>query len=197
VISPQFWLIAGANGSGKTTIAKSPQFRALLSNIPIFNPDVMTQEILATSPSLGLTEANIRAAQETERRVDAAIDDRQSFGVETVLSTTKYLPRVIRARSEGFVTAMLYVALKTPNLAVERVALRVAAGGHAVPEEKIRSRWQRSHEALAVFARQVDTLFVIDNSGEIPVLVAKKGAGVITVIEHERLPMVEQVLIGS
>jgi len=57
VTSPQFWLIAGANGSGKTTIAKSPQFRALLSNIPIFNPDVMTQEILAASPTLGLTDA--------------------------------------------------------------------------------------------------------------------------------------------
>lgn len=77
----QFWLIAGANGAGKTSIAGNAAFRLLLSDITILNPDVATLELRARRPELTLEEANLQAAVQTERDVDTAIRKGESLGV--------------------------------------------------------------------------------------------------------------------
>jgi predicted ABC-type ATPase len=190
----QLWLIAGSNGSGKTTAASRSGFRALLSDVSILNPDAVTQDIRAAFPEMNIDEANKLAADETERRVDRLIELRQSFGVETVLSTYKYLDRVRLAKTMGYTISMVYIAVRTPEVAIDRVALRVRSGGHDVPEDKIRDRWTRSHHILAEFAPELDSLFVIDNTEEAPVLVARKVDGRMDILSPGRLPIIDEVL---
>lgn len=192
--APEFWLIAGANGSGKTTVASMPEFRMLLAVEKILNPDALTKEILRRQPKLDIDDANRQAADETEARVASAILERKSFAVETVLSTLKYLPYVQQAQTAGYVVSMVYVAVRTPDIAVGRVAFRVQAGGHDVPTEKVRSRWVRSHEILGAFVPQLDSLFVFDNTEETADLVARKTNGRVEILAPGRLPKIDEVL---
>ena len=190
----QFWLIAGANGAGKTSIASKPDFRRLLSDIPILNPDVTTLDILARRPELTLEEANLKAAERTERDVDAAVRRGDSLGVETVLSTRKYLGPVEAAKEAGYAVSMLYVAVASAEISVARVALRTQAGGHDVPEHKIRERWQRSHAILAEFVPHLDTLFVLDNSLPTAEFVARKIGDRVEILMPGRLPEIDRAL---
>jgi predicted ABC-type ATPase len=126
--------------------------------------------------------------------VASAILERKSFAVETVLSTLKYLPYVQQAQTAGYVVSMVYVAVRTPDIAVGRVAFRVQAGGHDVPTEKVRSRWVRSHEILGAFVPQLDSLFVFDNTEETADLVARKTNGRVEILAPGRLPKIDEVL---
>jgi predicted ABC-type ATPase len=194
VAAPQFWLIAGANGSGKTTVASKPEFRGILAVEEMLNPDEITREIQLRHPRLDIDHANRHAADETEVRVKLAILQRRSFAVETVLSTLKYLLYALRAQAMGYVVSMVYVAVRTPDVAVQRVAFRVQAGGHDVPVEKIRSRWVRSHEILGAFVPHLDSLFVFDNTEENAELVARKTKSRVEILAPGRLPKIDEVL---
>lgn len=113
--------------------------------------------------------------------------------METVLSTDKYFRHIRRARQLGYIVSMIYVAVQTPEIAVERVALRVQAGGHDVPEEKIRARWERSHRRLAEIIPELDALFIFDNTAVPPVLVAQRVNGVGWVVRG-RLPTMDELV---
>src|SRR3546814_15389835 len=71
---------------------------------------------------------------------------RSSVGVETVLSTPKYRKLVEKARNLGFSVRLVYVVLKSAELQMERIRIRVAKGGHDVPEDKVFGRRKRSFE---------------------------------------------------
>jgi predicted ABC-type ATPase len=68
------------------------------------------------------------------------------------------------AKARGWLVRLLYVGLANPILNVQRVAIRVQAGGHDVPETDILRRYQRSMANLALAAELVDLLSVHDNS---------------------------------
>lgn len=89
---------------------------------------------------------------------------------------------------------MVYVAVRTPDIAIERVAFRVEAGGHDVPADKVRSRWERSHEILAALVPHLDALFVFDNTEERAELVARKVRGRVEILAPGRLPKIDEVL---
>lgn len=103
------------------------------------------------------------------------------MGVETVLSTDKYRPLVGRAKALGFEVRLLYVMLRSADMNVERVRMRVARGGHHVEEDKIRARRERSFQQLPWFLEQVDIALIFDNSGAVPIRIAEKRAGVIQI----------------
>jgi predicted ABC-type ATPase len=98
-----------------------------------------------------------------------------------VLSTPKYRTLVRLAKSFGFEVRLLYVCLNSPELNVERVRLRVAKGGHAVPEKKIVERYERSFKQLPWFLRHADFAVIFDNSGATPTVVGRKSAELIEV----------------
>jgi hypothetical protein len=96
-----------------------------------------------------------------------------------------------RTESTAVVTgasARELVALATVDLNIARVRTRVEAGGHDVPEAKIRERWQRSHDNLVSLLPLLDELLVFDNSDIPPLLVAQKAGGTLTVLRTDRLP---------
>jgi predicted ABC-type ATPase len=104
----------------------------------------------------------------------ASIAAHQTVGVETVLSTGKYRALVDHAHAHGFAVRLIYVFLKSADLNVERVRIRVSKGGHDVPEDRIRGRRQRSFEQLGWFLGAADRVDIFDNSGAEPSLVFVK-----------------------
>lgn len=197
-------LIAGPNGSGKSTLTEAIRSEPQFAGLELFNPDEIGKDLRRRGAHALMNWAGLlwptdwAAAKAVTRRVEDAIDARRSFIVETVLSSPKYLRQVNRARELGFYVAMVFVALPTADLNVLRVQTRVAQKGHGVPEKKIRSRWERSHEFLTQFAPLVDELRVFDNSrdGAPPRLVARKAKrhDEIELLSTGVLPRVERAL---
>src|SRR5581483_2836706 len=87
--TPALWIIAGANGSGKSTAYDRMVMEEPSGSIWIINPDLLTGRIVARE-GLGVTEANLMAVKRIERWLRASIEAHQTVGVETVLSTDKY-----------------------------------------------------------------------------------------------------------
>ena len=130
---------------------------------------------------MALPCANIAALDRIMAWLQASIRSYQTVGVETVLSTDKYRPLVADAKKFGFEISLLYVTLKTAEMNVERVRLRVAQGGHAVDEERIRVRRERSFRQLPWFLDQADRALIFDNSGSTPRIIAQKAGGTIQI----------------
>lgn len=192
---PVFWLVAGPNGSGKTTIVSRPDIRDVMGPVATINPDAIAKTLRETR-GLGLDEANLAAVREADSQVDAHIEAGRSLLVETVLSSDKHESRLIRARERGFATAMIFIALRSPEINVERVAIRVTRGGHDVPRDRIIARWERSHHMLERFLPLLDRLFVFDNSSAQGTsrLVATKNRLAVQLLDADALPAVTMAL---
>ncbi|NOS70193.1 MAG: hypothetical protein HOP33_09710 [Verrucomicrobia bacterium] len=127
----------------------------------------------------------------------------EAVAVETVLSTDKYRPVVEQLRRDGGMFNLIYVGLNSPELSRQRVAARVAKGGHPVPEEKLAGRWQRSLEHLPWFASRADHFFIFDNSDsnpdQEPVLAAREGvaSGSLRLLDREANPALVKALLDS
>jgi len=189
---PRLWIIAGPNGSGKSTAYGMLKAEETVGSVWIINPDLLAARI-AEHDAIDLLDANRLAVERIKAWLYASIDAHQTVGVETVLSTEKYRKLVERAKAHGFSVRMLFVYLDHPDLNVERVRVRVATGGHAVPEDKIRSRWTRSFENFAWFLREADTVDVFNNSGAEPRRVLTKIGNELTIFD-EPIPALEQTV---
>jgi predicted ABC-type ATPase len=183
---PSLWLIAGPNGSGKSSLYGSEQ-NAIYgdTNIAdsahsfwIINPDLLTLRVQAVEKK-SLEESNLEAVRRIEAWLLTSVDAHQSVGVETVLSTDKYRSLVLKAKERGFEIRLVYVLLRSPELNIKRVQMRVAKGGHDVPADRIAKRWKRSLEQFPWFLDQADWALVFDNSEELR-LVGRKADGVVT-----------------
>jgi predicted ABC-type ATPase len=178
---PELWIIAGANGSGKSTAYGEASIDAPAGSIWIINPDELSKRI-ADHEGIPLNpDANIAAVTRIEAWLYASVAAHQTVGVETVLSTPKYRALVDRAHAEGFRVRLIYVFLQTAGLNVERVRQRVLKGGHDVAEASIRDRRRRSFNELAWFFEHADHADIYDNSGAEPKLVATKADGDLTI----------------
>lgn len=177
---PIFWIVGGPNGSGKSSLYERTEIEAFGRSVWIINPDLLTTRIRNVE-KLDLNSANLEAVQRIEAWLDASIRAHQTVGVETVLSTDKYRRLVTEAKKRSFEFRLIYVLLDSPERNMERVKLRVAKGGHDVPETKIRERHTRSLGQLPWFLEQADRAWLFDNSGATPVAVGKKRDGIVTV----------------
>ena len=130
-------LVVGPNGSGKTTFVEQ-RLAPLLPGSVFVNADVIAKQRWPDSPE----EHSYEAAQIAATIRDALIDQGESFIAETVFSHPSKLDLIDRAHRAGYVV-VLHVVLVPVELSVARVAERVVEGGHRVPEEKIRSRFER------------------------------------------------------
>lgn len=101
----------------------------------------------------------------------------RSFSFETVMSHRSKVDFFARARSRGYKTYLYFVATDDPELNVQRVRVRVLAGGHPVPRRKIIERFARSLALLSEAVQASDRAFLFDNSGTGHVLVAEVTAG--------------------
>ncbi len=176
---PILWIVAGPNGSGKSSLYGNADISAFDQSVWIINPDMLTARI-QSEEGLAPHDANIAAVTRIETWLDASIETHQTVGVETVLSTPKYRRLVNAARAKGYEFRFIYVVLNSVELNIERVAIRVKKGGHDVPEDSIRKRWSRSLGQMPWFMSMADRAWIFNNSGEAPVLIGQKSAGVVS-----------------
>lgn len=140
MIAPEAILIAGANGSGKTTFAR--QVLPLRHpSVPFLNADEIRHEDLRF-------QSDVAATRELLRRLEVAVSGRQSFAVETTLSSLDYVRKIRVWKALGYRVALHFIRVPSADFAVQRVANRVAMGGHNIPEQDIRRRFQRGLKLL-------------------------------------------------
>lgn len=151
-------LVAGPNGAGKSTFVELTLAPVLPGSVFV-NADEIAKERWPQDPSGHAYEA-ARIAAKTR---DTLIEQRRSFIAETVFSHPSKLELIDTARAAGY-TVVLHVLLIPEDLAVQRVGYRVRAGGHPVPENKIRERYQRLWGLLAEAILRCDQATVYDNS---------------------------------
>jgi predicted ABC-type ATPase len=178
--TPRLWIVAGPNGSGKSTLYDQTDIEGFGQSVWIINPDVLSATI-ARQEKVALIDANLAAVERIEKWLRASVDTYQTIGVETVLSTGKYRDLVQVAKQRGFELRLLYVMLRTVEQNIARVRLRVAKGGHAVPEDRIIARHRRSLDQLPWFLDAADWARIYDNSDAAPRLVGTKTGDLIEI----------------
>lgn len=182
-------MFAGPNGAGKSTFYRNAAFLEGEEPFWIINPDGLTSDI-AQREGLDWLPANAVALTRIMTWLEASIDMYRPVGFETVLSSEKYFPLIDRALGRGFELNLIYVALRTPQLHVDRVRKRVSEGGHDVETGKIIARRSRSFANLArVFPKAIFAQ-VWDNSGAEPKLLFEKHGETTAMFDAEAIPEV-------
>ena len=161
-------IIAGPNGAGKTTFAR--EFLPREAECPDFiNVDLIAAGLSPFDPQRAARRAGRLMLLEIARRVRAG----ESFAFETTLSGKNYARLVPQWQSVGYHVTLMFLSLPTVELAIARVAARVAQGGHDVAETVIRRRFDvgmRNWEN--VYRQLVDSWALYDNSEPTPRLIA-------------------------
>jgi predicted ABC-type ATPase len=160
---PVLYVLAGVNGAGKSSVGQSEFTREGSS---VFNPDTIAQEIRALHPDISLTLANAHAWQIGKSLLEQAIAGGKDYRFETTLGGRTIAQLLERAARSGHRVQVWFCGLESADLHLRRVAARVARGGHDIPAEKIRERWNRSRENLIRLLPLIDHLRVYDNSAE-------------------------------
>ena len=171
---PRLLVFAGPNGSGKSTVTRG---------LPIVGIYVNADDIKRIS---GCTD--LEAAQEAEKIRGILLEGKQDFTFETVLSTDRNLELLRQAKDAGYEIQAVFVLTCSSDINVRRVQERVRNGGHDVPEDKIRSRYNRSLKNLAKLVRIADRTRVIDNSGTEPSLICEVVGTSVRIWETEVWP---------
>lgn len=173
---PQAIIIAGPNGSGKTTASR----RLVPSGVRFVNADMIAQELTGHPGTAG----DVRAGRILIERLEQIAEERDDFGLETTLATLSLRDRLVGLRMIGYQVHLLFFWLPSEDLAVQRVAERVRAGGHPVPEETIRRRYVSGIRNFKNYAPIARTWRIYDNSkGTGPELVAAYRPDELTVLK--------------
>jgi len=155
-------IIAGPNGAGKTTFAV--EFLPKEANCPIFvNADLIAAGLAPFSPET----AAIRAGRLMLEEIGNYVARGDSFAFENTLSGLMYARMIPKWQQSGYRIKLIYLSLPSPEMAVARVAYRVAQGGHSIPEAVIRRRFDASwHNFNSRYKLLVNGWVLYDNSRE-------------------------------
>lgn len=159
---PRCVIIAGPNGAGKTTFAR--EFLPKEANIIHFvNTDLIASGLSPLKPEL----ATLKAGRLFLDELDRLAIERLDFAFETTLSGLTYVTRVRHWKSMGYRIEIIFLRLASISLALRRIADRVKQGGHAVPPNDVRRRFQRGWKNFINTYRPLsDEWAIYDNSGE-------------------------------
>jgi predicted ABC-type ATPase len=158
---PVLYVLAGVNGAGKSSVGGHLLER---DGLTWFNPDTFARELMA-STGCDQQTANGYAWQEGMRRLEEAVDKSLNHAFETTLGGKSVTEKILRAAKTHDVL-IWFCGLSSPDLHIARVKARVAAGGHPIPEEKIRERYPNAQLNLIKLMPHTAYIKVYDNSAE-------------------------------
>lgn len=158
---PVLIVIAGPNGSGKTSVTTKILHHEWLEDSEYINPDNVARDIFGDWND---REAVLKAANYCNDWRERCLAQRKSHIFETVMSANDKLDYILRAKQAGFFIRLFFVSTESPTINAKRVAKRVIDGGHDVPISKIVSRYDKSIANCAALAPYVDRLYIYDNS---------------------------------
>lgn len=159
----RIYVLAGANGAGKSSLA-GEAFRG--AGTPSFDPDLAARRIRGVRPDLSQTEANSVAWHHGRRLLESAIAGQLDFAFETTLGGETMTALLERAARSGIEVRVWFVGLASPELHIERVRRRVANGGHDIPEADIRRRFDLGRINLVRLLPKLVELRLYDNSAD-------------------------------
>ena len=157
---PRMYIISGCNGSGKTT-ASYTMLPELLDCSEFVNSDEFAKSLAPFHPET----AYVTASRYMLKKSHYLFARREDFCIETTLATRSLIKMVRKAQDQGYFVTVLYLWLRSPEIAVQRVAARVEAGGHDVPPDVIRRRYYTGLEYFFdTYAPACDKWMLVDNS---------------------------------
>jgi predicted ABC-type ATPase len=168
---PRCIIIAGPNGAGKTTFAR--QYLPRVARVVHFvNADLIAGGLSPLKPEL----AAIASGRLVLRELDRMVAARDDFAFETTLSGLAYVRRLQSWKRAGYRIEIIYLKLRSPQLALRRIAARVQQGGHNVPKSDVVRRFDRSwHNFESVYQPLADSWSVYDNSNGAPVFLENRS----------------------
>lgn len=158
---PELIVIAGPNGSGKTSVTQKFLHHEWGEGTTYINPDQVANDKFGDWNS---RDAVLKAANYCEAWREECLQNKESFVFETVFSAEDKIDFLIRAKNAGFFIRVFFISTSHPSINAARIAKRVMEGGHDVPISKIISRYTKSIINCATIAPLVDRLYVYDNS---------------------------------
>ena len=159
----RIFVLAGVNGAGKSSVGGA----ALLQrNVEYFNPDLAARALLEANPGMPPDTANGHAWEYGRKGLERALAEGLNFAFETTLGASTIPDMLLAGAQGGAQVHIWYAGLSSPELHMQRVRARVAAGGHDIPEQKIRQRYVGSRANLIRLLRFAASVRVYDNSAE-------------------------------
>ena len=158
---PVLIVIAGPNGSGKTTITSRVLQHDWLEDSLYINPDNVAQHMFGDWNN---QEAVLKAAQYCQEQREECLKNKHSMIFETVMSTDEKINFIQRAKEASFFIRLFFVGTSSPTINASRIAARVMKGGHDVPIAKIISRYAKSIINCGIASQYADRTYVYDNS---------------------------------
>ena len=156
----KLYIISGCNGAGKTTASYT-----ILPEMLDCNEFVNADEIAKGLSPFNPDEVAIKAGRLMLTRIDELMEKGVDLAFETTLATRTYINTVKKAQEKGYLVTVLYFWLNSPELAVERVRIRVKEGGHNIPEKTIRRRYDLGiSNMFNLYIPIADYWMFIDNS---------------------------------
>ena len=169
----QLYIIAGCNGAGKTT-ASFTILPEILGCKEFINADEIAKGLSPFQPE----SVAVQAGRIMLTRMYELLQKGETFAFETTLATKSYKQKIEWAQANGYEVTLLFFWLDSPNIAKERVAQRVAEGGHNIPLETIERRYYNGIANLfTIYIDMVDICYIFDNSEGERTPIAKKYKG--------------------
>ena len=155
-------IIAGPNGAGKTTFAR--EFLVKEAACPSFvNADLIAAGLAPFTPE----QAALRAGRLMVEEIKGYAGRRDSFAFETTLSGILYARHIRQWQKNGYLIKLIFLSLRDVEIAIKRVKIRVAQGGHNVDKSVIKRRFQKGLDNFHnIYKNIADTWIMYDNSGE-------------------------------
>ena len=184
------YIIAGPNGSGKTTFAKL--FLPDYVNCPNFvNADLIAQGLAPFEPRAAAIKAGKLVLQQIHEYSERGVD----FAFETTLSGKSYKSLLIELKSKGYALHLFFLWLPGVELAMARIKERVQEGGHNVPAEDVRRRFSRGiNNFFTLYEPLLDSWMLFDNSKAKPTLIAKRKNGHREIINEELFQVIQRTV---
>lgn len=160
---PVMCIVAGPNGSGKTTTTEQLLRNEWGADSLYINPDNIAREIFGDWNS---ADAVLKAAQKATQQRYQCLENGQDFVFETVFSSVEKMDFIRKAKDAGFFIRIFYVCTESPLININRIAQRYLNGGHEVPISKVISRYYSSLKNISKAMEIADRVYLYDNSIE-------------------------------
>lgn len=158
---PRLIVVAGPNGSGKTSITQQLLMHEWMDGCVYVNPDFIARDEFG---DWNAPDAIMQAARRSAEIRERCLTEGRSLAFETVLSAPDKMDFIRRAGDAGFFIRLFFVGTDDPSINAKRVAMRVMEGGHDVPIPKIIGRYTKSLAYCSVVTWLADRTYVYDNS---------------------------------